>query len=263
MLDGHLLKTIAEAPSAKPDQVTPGYFETMSIRLLKGRVLKDADRMGAPPVVVINETMAKKLWPGVDPIGHTLKMFNDKAPWVTIVGVVADIRSRGFQEDGPPTMFFPHAQSGTSAYFMPSTMTLVVRTVGDPTSVVPAVRAVVRAAESQMPIAQVATMDQVLGRPTRAARSRRCCSPAPRRRWRWPASVSMACRVQRVAADIRDRCADGVGRVDGSCAPRHGEGARMVGGGLALGLAGAVVVDRLLRTLLVGVRRRTFRRSRR
>ena len=63
--------------------------------------------MGAPPVVVINEAMAKKLWPGVDPIGHTLKMFSATAPWVTIVGVVADVKSRGIQGDVPPTMYLP------------------------------------------------------------------------------------------------------------------------------------------------------------
>ena len=78
---------------------------------------------------MINCAMAKKLWPGVDPIGHTLKMFNPTSPWVTIVGVVGDVRSRGFQEDAPATMYFPYSQSGSSAYFQPRSMSLVVKTV--------------------------------------------------------------------------------------------------------------------------------------
>ena len=164
MIDGRVVKTIAEAPSAKPDPITADYFKTMSIRLVRGRSLTELDRRGAPPVVVINETMAKQLWPGVDPIGHTLKMFNPQAPWVTIVGVVADVRARGFLETVPPTMYFPYSQSGSTAYFQPATMTLVVKAAGDAASLVPAIRAVIRSAEPRLPVDQVFTMDQVVGR---------------------------------------------------------------------------------------------------
>src|SRR5262249_33318404 len=113
MLDGHVVKTIAEAPAAKPDQVTPGFFATMGIPLVAGRAFTEADRMGAAPVVVINQTMAKQHWPGRNAVGHTLKMFNDKSPWVTIVGVAADVRSRGYVGKIPPTMYFPYSQAGT------------------------------------------------------------------------------------------------------------------------------------------------------
>jgi putative ABC transport system permease protein len=256
MIDGRVVKTIAEAPSAKPDQVSPGYFKTMSIRLLKGRAFTDADRMGAPPVVVINETMAKTLWHGVDPIGHTLKMFNDKAPWATIVGVVADVRSRGFQDDVPPTMFFPHAQSATSAYYMPQTMTLVVRTAGDPTSLVPAIRGVIRAAEPRTAIARIATMDDVVGRSI-ASRTFTTMLLAGF------AAVALALAgigiYGVIAFSVSQRTYEiGVRMALGASTASvvrlvMNEGARMVAGGLALGLAGAVVVDRLLRTLLVGI----------
>src|SRR5262249_33900866 len=95
LIDGHVVKTIAEAPAAKPQQVTADYFATMSIPITRGRAFTVGDRMGAPPVAVINETMAKTLWPGIDPVGHTLKMFSPTSPWVTIVGVARDVKSRG------------------------------------------------------------------------------------------------------------------------------------------------------------------------
>jgi hypothetical protein len=164
MLDGRVVKTISEAPYAKPDQVTTDYFQMFGIPVLRGRAFTDGDRRGAPPVAVINEAMAKKLWPGVDPIGHTLKMFDPKSPWVTIVGVVGDVHARGFQEDVPPAMYFPYSQAATSAYYQPSSMTLVIRTAGDPGEMAPAVRGIVRALDSQVPISRVATMADVIAR---------------------------------------------------------------------------------------------------
>ena len=113
---------------------------------------------------MINEALARKLWPGIDPIGHTLKMFSDQAPWLTIVGVVADVRSRGFQETIPTAMYFPLAQSATSAYYMPRSMTLVARTALAPTEVVNAIRSAVRSVQPQLPISEVASMDEVVGR---------------------------------------------------------------------------------------------------
>jgi len=256
MIDGHVVKTIAEAPVAKPNQVTPAYFTTMSIRLRKGRMLSNDDRMGAPPVVVINETMAKTLWPGVDPIGHTLKMFNPTAPWVTIVGVVADIRSRGFQGTVPPTMFFPYSQSGVSAYYMPRSMTLVVRTAGEPAAILPVVRGVMRAADSQIPISEVATMDQVLGRSIASRTFTTMLLAAFAALALALAGIGIygviAYSVSQRTYEIGVRMA--LGASTGSVLRLvMSEGLRMVGGGLALGLAGGVAVDRMLRSLLVGI----------
>ena len=164
MIDGRVLKTIGESPSARPGQITSGYFKTMGISLRRGREFTDADGVGAPFVAVINETMANKLWPGVNPIGHTLKMFNDKAPWVTIVGVAADVRARGIQSDIPPMMYFPYSQAGTSAYYQPRSMTLVMRTKGaGDGAVVDAVRGIIRRTGPRVAVSQVATMDDVVG----------------------------------------------------------------------------------------------------
>src|SRR6185503_15814057 len=154
MVDGHVVKTIAESPGANPEQVTPGYFKAMRIALVRGRLLTEQDRMDAAPVAVISEGMAKMLYPGVDPIGRTLKMFGDKSPWVTIVGIVHDVRSRGIQRDPPPTMYFPYAQSGISAYAMPRSMTLVARSAANDPGLARQMRAVVRSLDPHVAISE-------------------------------------------------------------------------------------------------------------
>ena len=164
MVDGREIKNVGDSPSAKPQQVTPGYFSTMGIQLVRGREFADADRPGAQPVVVVNQALARKLWPGVDPIGHTLKMFTGQSPWLTVVGVVGDVRARGFQAPIPATMYFPYAQSRASAYYLPRTMSLVARTSLEPSKVANAIRSAVRLVEPRMPVSDVASMDDVVGR---------------------------------------------------------------------------------------------------
>ena len=100
--------------------------------MLRGREFTAEDDEDAPVVALVNETMARKLWPGKDAIGGTVKMLNESSPWATVVGIVKDVRSAGHQSDVPPTMYFPHAQAGRSAYYTPATMNLVVQTDGDP-----------------------------------------------------------------------------------------------------------------------------------
>src|SRR5262249_56222016 len=79
----------------------------------------------------MREGMGKKVWPGGNPMRHTPKMFDPRAPWVTIVGIAADVRARGFQHDAPMTMYFPYSQSGRSAYTQPRRMTVVLRAERD------------------------------------------------------------------------------------------------------------------------------------
>jgi putative ABC transport system permease protein len=255
-IDGHVVKTIAEAPAAKPEQVSPEYFRTFGIRVARGRVFTDADRMGAPPVAVVNETMAKKLWPGIDPVGHTLKMFGDKSPWVTIVGVVGDVRARGIQDDVPATMYFPYSQSGASAYYQPSQMTLVVKTVGRPAAMAPSVRATVRTVDAHVPISQVETMESVV---TDSIASRRFTTLLLGGFAALALGLAgigiygvIAYGVSQRAFEIGIRIALGASRRS-VIQLVMSEGARMTAAGIAIGLAGAFGVDRLLSSLLVGV----------
>jgi len=256
MIDGRVVKTIAESPAARPENVTPDYFRAMSIKLVRGRLFTEQDRMGAPLVAVISEGMAKKLWPGIDPIGRTLKMFNDKAPWVTIVGIVADVRARGFQKDIPETMYFPYGQSGQSTYGLPFSMTIIVRASGNPVGLIAPLRNIIREIDATVPISKVATMDQIVG------------SSISDRRFATTLLAGFAALALALAGigiygvisyGVSQRTYEIGVRMAMGATPASimrlvmREGGRMTVVGLVLGLIGAVAIDRLLRTMLVGV----------
>ena len=162
LIDGAPMTSVANAPAAMPQKVTPGYFDVMRIPVLRGRALTDADRVDAPLVAVVNETMEKRLWPGKSAIGGTVKVLNETMPWATVVGVVRDVRSRGFLEEVPPTMYFPQAQAGRSVYYVPNMLWIVARTRGEPGAIAANVRAIVRELEPSTPVATVQTMDDAV-----------------------------------------------------------------------------------------------------
>jgi putative ABC transport system permease protein len=147
------------APPLTEDQIVPGYFEAMRIPVLRGRLLQDSDLApGAPPVIVINEEMARRFWPGQDPVGKRLKYGLDPGanmPWKTVVGVVADMRRQRLDEPAIPYMFQPGVISQ---------MDLAVRTHGDPALVREAIRAEMRALDPTAPPYGIVTVEQRLGR---------------------------------------------------------------------------------------------------
>ena len=162
LIDGAPQTTVANAPAAMPQKVTTDYFETMGIRLLRGRTFTEADRPDAQLVAVVNETMEKKMWPGKSAVGGTVKLLSEQMPWATVVGVVRDVRSRGFLEEIPPTMYFVHAQAGRVAWYVPHHLWVLARTRGEPSAIASSVRAIVREIEPATPIATVQTMDEAV-----------------------------------------------------------------------------------------------------
>ena len=135
---------------------TPDYFRTMGIQVLKGRAFTDQDRPGSPPVIIVNETMAQKYWPGADPIGKRVR-FNaplSKAPWMQVVGVVQDVK-HNLQTPVTADYYLPHAQDSWSS------MVLVARTKGDPLSVASDMRQQVWALDKDQPVYDVRTMEEV------------------------------------------------------------------------------------------------------
>jgi predicted permease len=147
------------APPLTEDQVIPGYFEAMRIPLVRGRLVQDSDLApGAPQVVVINEEMARRFWPGQDPIGKRFKHGLDpggNSPWKTVVGVVADMRRQRLDEPAIPCMFQP----GTL-----SQMDIAVRAAGDPAALREPIRAALYALDPNVPPYGVVTAEQRLGR---------------------------------------------------------------------------------------------------
>jgi putative ABC transport system permease protein len=139
--------------------VTPGYFRVMNIPLRAGRELGEQDTRNAPGAVMLNETTARRYWPNEDPTGKRVRIGpNPNAPWLTIVGVAGDARNFGLDADARPEVYIPYQQSPDQR------MRLVVRTEVAPHSLTPAVREAVRAVDRDLPLAQVMTLEELLGK---------------------------------------------------------------------------------------------------
>jgi len=134
--------------------VSPGYFETLGIRLLRGRDFTAADRPGTEPVIVVNEAYAARYWPGRDPLAERVSVRGDDGPWLRVVGIVANTAYNSRSEAPPPTMLLPFAQHYHAA------AKLHVRTAGDPAAIAPAVREVLRSVDASLPILAIGTMNE-------------------------------------------------------------------------------------------------------
>src|SRR5205823_3478542 len=124
----------------------------------KGRFFTQGDNTDAPGVVIINQAMAKKYWQGEDAIGKRIN-FDDSNPqnikWVTIVGLVGDIRHRGLEVEARPEYYLPHLQQPYRQ------MILAVRSSHDPRALVSAIRAALQAFDPEQPLANIKTLDQI------------------------------------------------------------------------------------------------------
>jgi predicted permease len=132
--------------------VSPEYFRTMSIPLLRGRDFTDADGPGALPVTIVSQATAKRFWGEADPIGRSLHRAGDTRT-VTVVGVVGDVRNTSLDQESP-TLYYPMA-----ARVWPL-MDVVVRTNGSPAALLPSLRRSVRELDAELPVATVRTMDE-------------------------------------------------------------------------------------------------------
>jgi len=145
------------APGQKPTAairiVDPGYFDAMRIPLRRGRSLVPSDRLGSVPVAVISDAMARKLWPGEDPIGRHVKVewWHEKVS-VEIVGVVGDSRHDGLDAEFEPTLFYPFAQESQGG------MSLVLRSTLPPETLTRMVRGAVSEMDRGLPVADAVTM---------------------------------------------------------------------------------------------------------
>jgi putative ABC transport system permease protein len=149
--------------------VTPGFFETLDIRILRGRAPAPADTAASQPVLIINETTARTLFPSEDPIGKRVRFSRSRGfeqPWIA-----ADVRQRGLDSPARPEVFFPHAQF---QHFSPNgqarAMNVVVKTPADPESLTAAVRDQVRRLDPDVPAAQIRAMDWIVSTSTRDRR---------------------------------------------------------------------------------------------
>ncbi|HZM88285.1 MAG TPA: ABC transporter permease [Blastocatellia bacterium] len=145
-----------EGKSTNYYAVTTDYFKAMGIQLLRGRLFTEQDNSKAPPVAIINETMAKQYFPDEDPIGQRIHLTQGPDKFREIVGIVGDVKQYGLAQPSPLQTYEPYLQ-------MPfSSLTLVVRTEGNPASLSGAIRGEVLAIDKEQPVSRIRTLDQII-----------------------------------------------------------------------------------------------------
>jgi putative ABC transport system permease protein len=153
--------TVSERIRLGRDEVSAGFFTTVGTPLLRGRFFSIVDGPDAPRVAIINDALARRSWPGRDPVGRRFKVGprDSDQPWYTVVGVVADMRVQGQERDAVPQVFHPLTQSP------PQNADLFVRTSSDtPQAMAAAVQTAIHRVEKNAPIYGVTTLEEQLGR---------------------------------------------------------------------------------------------------
>ena len=257
------LAALGNLPYMEIDQrsATPDYFQAMQIPLVRGRLLTDADDPSAPLVVLVDTSFAQHFWPGANAVGRRVAM--DVIPgskpamprWRTIVGVIRHVKHYSLDIEGREQIYVPHGQPlfGT---FVPRDMTLTVRTLLDPASVTSAIRQQVFAIDKDLPIYNIATMEQLIS--TSVAQPRLNLSLLS-------AFAALALALAAVgvygvmAYAVAQRTQEFGIRMALGALPANVlkqvllEGGRLVVSGLAIGLTGAFALSRLMASLLFGV----------
>lgn len=158
----------AKLPSAAFTPVSDGYFETMGMRLIRGRLFDRTDTVDSPKTIVINETLGRRLWPGEDPIGRRLKQGWPEtpdhptgpdayfSPWREVVGIVADVKFNGITSETPLQVYLPLVQESARS------VAIVVRSATEPASLTPSLEGIIRSLDKDLPLFQVRTMDEML-----------------------------------------------------------------------------------------------------
>jgi putative ABC transport system permease protein len=146
-------------PDEEIRSITPDYFRVLQTPLLRGRFFTEADTADAPGVVIVNQAMAKKYWPGENAVGKRIN-FGDADPnnikWFTIVGVGLDIHHQGLDVDPKPEFYLPHPQRAYRG------MILTVRSAQDPRALIPTLRKEIGAIDPDQPLANVRTLETVI-----------------------------------------------------------------------------------------------------
>jgi len=256
MVEGQTLPPNQSAPVAPLVMASDHFFATLGVPLVRGRLFDARDAPDAPPVVIVNEALARKYYPGVDPIGRRFKIGGPERPvaannpWRTVVGVVGDVKYSGLDTPPEPTFYTPFRQITWRGQFVS------VRATADPRQLAASAQAVVASLDPNIPVANVRTMDQLMAASVAPPRFRTTLVSAFAFVGLLLAAIGiygvMASAVADRTYELGVRMALGADR---STVLRMvmGEAAVLAAIGVAVGSLGAFPAARVIQSLLFGV----------
>jgi putative ABC transport system permease protein len=240
---------------ARPRFISPGYFATLGIPLVRGRTFTDRDAAGAPDAVIINAAAARRYWPDEDPLGRRIDItFADQPRWFQIVGIVGDVKHASLEQDTDPEAYMPYGQAPFRGNAR--RLAIVVRTPAPLAAMAPRLRSAVTELDRNQPIGQVSAMEDVIS-----------ASVAPRRLNLWLVGAFALVALVLTAAGLYGVMSYLVAQRTREIGVRMALGAspasvlmlmlrqagRMMVLGIGIGVAGALALTRTLGSLLFGV----------
>ncbi len=249
-MEGRPAPGAGQRPMALWRSVTPAYFQVMAIPLLAGRVLSDADNQKAPPVIVVNQALARRFWPGASAIGGRIAIDQNAGKVSEIVGVVGDVKPDRVEGEDWPTIYNPYPQAPVGS------MTLAVRTAGPPMALAPALLREVHQLDPDQPVADVRTMEDVVDQSVANARFNTQLLGV----FAGVALILASVGIYGVISyDVTERTNEIGIRMALGAQPRDvfklilGQGGRLAVYGIVAGLMGASILTRWMGTMLFGV----------
>jgi putative ABC transport system permease protein len=253
---GSVLPDFNPASSIDVDRqaVSAGYFRTLGIPLVRGRLFTDADITGHPAVVVVDQLFARSVFGAADPVGRRVRNGSDQ-PWATIVGVVANMRRGGKEQDFRPQIYLPATQ--TELYTRVSLADLAVRTSGKPAALLNAIRQEVLALDADQPVTNVRTLEEIIDASVAERRFETVLLLVFAGLAVGLATLGLfgvlSYAVSQRTEELGIRIALGASPA-GILATVLGQAGMLVGAGIAAGLAGSLVFSRWVASLLFQVK---------
>jgi predicted permease len=246
----------AQSPIANYLFVSPGYFATIGAPLQRGRDITDGDILTAMPIAIINSAMAKKYWPGEDPIGKQVGVGLTRIPARTIVGVVADIKQVSLREAPAPAMFVPYTQNEMKTWPSMQAMQYAVRTTADPDFIAGSVQEAIHTVDPELPVANFARLTTLVDTSLTADRFAMLLLGAFGMLALILSAIGMygvvSYSVVQRTPEIGVRIALGARRAQ-ILVMVLGQGCRLACAGIAIGLIAALTTTRLMTRFLYGV----------